>query len=123
MSDDWDPKEHHRNTDPDTSAQAAETVSTVTRHKRALMQAHYDVLHRASYQGLTAHEAAELAGLDDYAGSKRCSDLLAAGYLEWWKAEDEDLADREGYLCRRNPSGKLARVMVPTREGIDWLQG
>lgn len=125
MTDEYDPREHRRNEDPATSHQAAEETSReiIARHKQQLARVHLDQLLAGNYRGLTARETARLAGLDAYEGSKRCSDLVKEGKLEWWPAGDGDLADREGFLSRHNPSTeRLARVLVLTQEGVDWLR-
>jgi hypothetical protein len=128
MTDDFDPHTHHRREDPDTSAQAAENVSTATRHKQLLAQAHLRQLARGSYHGFTALENAIAADIDNDAGHKRCPDLMNMGILAWVKAEDiiperGMVVDREGYLCRRNPgTNKAARIMVITPEGVEWCR-
>lgn len=126
MSDDnFDPAMHYRRTDPPPSQDAAEEVSrrgTVLRHKRALAQAHWDLIQQRRYHGLTARETAEAAGVEIEAAHKRCSDLLRDHTFEWWKAEEGDRADREGFLIRRNPgSNSWARVLVLTPQGARWV--
>ena len=123
MDDDFDPETHHRNTDPDTSSQSARNLSRerLRRHKRAIIEAHRRLLLDNQYEGLTAREAAEASGVDPYDASKRCSDLMGEGKLEWLRTSDpQALVDREGFLCRRNETGKLARIQVLTVAGAQW---
>jgi len=67
---DW-PRSHARRTDPDTSHAAAQRVSTAASNCAALLRA-----FRAAPAGLTAEEAAAVAGIDPWAASKRVSDLV-----------------------------------------------
>lgn len=128
MTDEFDPVSHRRNTDPATSAEAAEEISASERRrrivhgqKRALLGAHWREVQKGGYEGLTARQAADLAGLHWAEATKRHSDLIDEKKLEFWPAADGDPADRDGWLVRTNEASNVrARVCVMTVEGRDW---
>ena len=94
-----------RNTDPETSKQAAATVNR---------QAQMGVLLNAYriHGPLTDHEAGHLSGLGDEAGHKRGSDLRNAGLIE-------PLLHDGIPVTRRGPSGRACRVCVITAAGTE----
>jgi hypothetical protein len=98
---------HARNRDPATSHEAAPP----TRKKQSIWK-NLEAVFRRYPRGLTAHEAAELAGYSDADGAwKRVSDLLADGLIE------------STGQTKPGPHGRMQRVLrwVPREPEQDEL--
>lgn len=108
---DYDPHKHARNSDPDTSHQAAAQFTNLNGHCAALLRA-----YAGAEAGLTAEEAGAIAGLDYYASSRRTSDLMRMGYIEPLVCEGKP-------VTRLNASNRLARVCTATAAGRNTLGG
>lgn len=93
----FDPRSHARTSDPSTSHAAAAELTTADDHRSRLLAA-----FRGQPAGLTADEAASIAG------------LLAVGY--WKRVSD---LKRDGLVVdsgrtRPGRSGRAQRVLIPT---------
>lgn len=90
-----------RLSDPHTSHAAAGSVTTAYALRERLLTA-----FRGRPGGLTAEEAAALAGIDPWAASKRVSDLV----------RDELLIDSG--RTRTGRSGRAQRVLLPVHQEV-----
>jgi hypothetical protein len=91
-----------RATDPETSHQAAAQLTTQRSHAERLLEA-----FQKFPEGLTAEEAAEVAGIDPWAASKRVSDLRR----RWVIAAKHNPPGQP--VTRIGRSGRPATVYVP----------
>lgn len=90
-----------RVTDPDTSKAAAEGTTTKQKMLDDLLRAYYD-----NQQGLSAEEAAEIAGYTPADGAwKRVSDLKRLGWLFDTGQRVKALSGRSVALLRITPEG------------------
>lgn len=99
------PTTHARRTDPQTSKDAAARVTTAASHRTSLLAA-----YAKAPEGLTAEEAADAAGIDRWAASKRVSDLLRNSHLY-------DTGER-----RAGESGREQRVLEITWAGVQLVR-
>lgn len=106
--------DHHRyhSSDPDTSKEAAERLTTGTTDQVAILTAHCQALMGADYQGFTDYESGDLSGIDHWNARKRCNDLRKEGLL------------RFSGESRVNPgSNRRNNISVVTDEGVDVFLG
>lgn len=91
-----------RSTDPETSHTAVALLTTRQSHAERLLEA-----FRANPGGLTAEEAADVAGIDPWAASKRVSDLRRA-----WEIQAKHEPPGKP-VTRIGRSGRPATVYIP----------
>jgi hypothetical protein len=107
---DYDDIPHARNTDPDTSHQAAARLRAGKNADKMLR------VYHGHPQGLIFTEAGQLAGLDEHEAGRRRSDLLNKGFIETRVIDGKP-------FTRVNPaSGRRCEVQVITMAGRNRLQ-
>jgi hypothetical protein len=89
----------HRD-DPETSREAAATVTSRTR--RAMLSAFIDGAE------LTDDEAGLRAGIGNYSQRRRCSELRSLGLIEPTGAVRATEGGGRGLVCRITPAGRRA---------------
>lgn len=99
--------------DPDTSLEAAESIS-ITKQCRKMLVGYL----RASPRAVIPHEAARLAGLTD--GHQRSSDLYKAGFIERVVVRERD-DGRVEYQKGVTPTGRRSYAHRISRAGLEFL--
>lgn len=90
-----------RNTDPQTSHDAASRIIVTANNQRGKLLAPYFSQVALERQGLTDDEAQELSGVGILScWWKRCSELREGGFIEWTGMVRKGSADVDRMVCK-----------------------
>jgi hypothetical protein len=102
----WEPREHARSTDPDTSLQAAHELATEDEQRLEALAWRCLVRIANASEGRTAREVGRDIGEPE--AWKRVSDLKRLNLITYNGKRVDPYTHRQGYVCWITTRGRLA---------------